>query len=430
MIRKIAWLTPWNDQSAIAKFSDYIIRELQSRELDVKVFRTETGPALASSNLSDAVPVSCLKGTQPKKLVMEFDAIVANIGDHYPFHGALPRLLDAVPSFGIFHDGFLVNLAAPWADAEANGSNGSVSLTEALYGANFERTTNSLAELATTYPMLEWLAPKVSGAILHSHHWADRLKTSCSGNVTVQPLAMPDEAVPDPPQNASSNIVVATIGDVNRNKQPDQVLRAIASQPVLRERCSYKLIGRVDPVERKWLEELASNLDIPAPTFTGWVTDKQLIAELSSVDVISCLRYPILEGGSASLITAMRSHRPVMVSHHGVYAEVPSDLVLRCTPGAEAEDIASHLSALIADRSAAGRMAQRARTYALDAFSSSRYVDGLLPALSEAVRQSPAIELAKRTGYLLGSLGVCRNSAVGQRLADHIWHNFGEGGYK
>lgn len=430
MIRKIAWLTPWNDQSAIAKFSDYIICELRRRDIHVKVFRTEAGAALEFANLSDKVSVGRLVDTDPSELRLGYDVIVANIGGHYPFHGALPRILNVLPALGIFHDGFLTYLATPWADAVAGGRHGSTLLIEELYGAHSKRATDSLVEMATLHPMLEWIAPKVSGAILHSHYWADRLKASCSGDVTVQPLAMPDEAVPGPTQPASSKIMIATIGDVNRNKQPDQILRAIASQPILREHCSYKLIGRVDPVERKCLEELASKLDIPAPTFTGWVTDKQLLVELSNVDVISCLRYPILEGGSASLITAMRSHRPVMVSDHGVYAEVPSDLVLRCTPGAEAEDVASHLSKLIADRSAAGRMAQRARAYALEAFSSSRYVDGLLPALSEAVRQSPAIELAKRTGYLLGSLGVCRNSAVGQRLADHIWHNFGEGGYK
>ena len=99
---------------------------------------------------------------------------------------------------------------------------------------------------------------------------------------------------------------------------------------------------------------------------------------LAAVDAICCLRNPVLEGASASLILAMRTGRPVLVSDHGPYAEIPDGLVLKCRPGHEATDVRLHLEALLADPAPARAMAQRARAYAKATFTASGYADRLL----------------------------------------------------
>ena len=110
---------------------------------------------------------------------------------------------------------------------------------------------------------------------------------------------------------------------------------------------------------------------------------------LAAVDAICCLRNPVLEGASASLILAMRTGRPVLVSDHGPYAEIPDGLVLKCRPGHEATDVRLHLEALLADPAPARAMAQRARAYAKATFTASGYVDRLLPISIASLRACP-----------------------------------------
>jgi hypothetical protein len=139
-----------------------------------------------------------------------------------------------------------------------------------------------------------------------------------------------------------------------------------------------------------------------------------------SVDVLCCLRYPLLEAGSASLITAMRSGRPVLVSNHGVYAEVPGDLVYRCRPGFEAGDILRHLLAIRNDPAAAAGKGAGARQYALEVNTPRRYVDGLLPALDKATAAAPAVMAARHLGRQLGRWRVPPQSPVGERLGNEL----------
>ncbi|RDJ25196.1 glycosyltransferase [Bosea caraganae] len=418
MMLRIAWLSPWNTKSAIATFGAPLVAELRRRGHEVSVFRTEVGAAAEIPSRCDSAPVRMLGATSPQQLRADFDGVIANIGNNFSYHGALPDLMDRLPVLGIFHDGFLAHLADVWAEDWLPASQSPRRLAEAVYGAGNGGAAEfwlPLEQMVTERPMLEWLAPMVSGAVVHSHGWAGRLRAACSGAVTVQPLTMPDDGMPEPPQPGPT-LVVATIGDVNPNKQADQVLRAIASRPDLKAHCQYRLIGEVGANQRTWLEGLAAELGIAPPRFTGWIDDDALKNEMRSVDVVCCLRNPIIEAGSASLITGMRSARPVLVSNHGVYADVPADLVLRCEPGREAADVARHLTAILADRAAAAAMGRRARAYVRETNSAERYVDGLLPALAAANAAAPAIGLARRLGRQFGELGMSPDSPQGQRL--------------
>jgi hypothetical protein len=215
-------------------------------------------------------------------------------------------------------------------------------------------------------------------------------------------------------------LVIATIGHLNPNKRADQVLLAIASDPVLSARCEYRLLGHVERPERERLEHMSADFGIPPPRFAGWLSDDELHAEMVEVDVIACLRNPLLEAGSASLVTAMYAARPTLVSWHGVYTEVPDDVVFHCTPGQEAKDVAAHLRAILSEPDAAHAMGQRARAHALQFNSAVHYVDRLLPAIVAATEAAPAIAAARRLGKLLGSFGVGPNDPAVSRIVGNL----------
>ncbi|MDQ2801947.1 MAG: hypothetical protein M3Y41_04380, partial [Pseudomonadota bacterium] len=180
----------------------------------------------------------------------------------------------------------------------------------------------------------------------------------------------------------------------------------------------YVLIGPCDPAERERLLRLAAAVGAPLPEFAGWVPDEALVAQLAAVDAIACLRHPVLEGGSASLVLALRSARPVLVSETGVYAALPAGLALRCTPGEEAPDVLRHLEWLLDNPVAARHMGEKAAAWARETHAPEAYAARLIPFLGEAAEAAPAILAARSLGLAAARLGFPADEpATGRALA-------------
>ena len=430
MSQRIAWIGPWNQKSAIAAFGQFVVAELAARGHAVTIFRSETGEILGLPPLPAPGTVLPLPSDPLGFGAENFDGVICNVGDHYGHHGAVPEFLEAVPCLAIFHDGLIFNLAAGWSAYRRTAQDAALHrVVAATYGGDVPAEhcpfPSDLAEIAAKWPMAEWLARYCAGVITHSDVWTPRLGDACPGAVTVLPLAYPELPLPAP-KPLGRRVVAATIGHINRNKCPDAIIEAIGRDPLLRERCEYRLIGPIEPAERERLTALARSLGPVRLHCTGWLDEADLRAAVSEVDVIACLRNPVLEGGSASLVTAMLSARPTLVSDHGVYAEVPGDLVLPCAPGREAEGVAAHLRGILEDPAAAQAMGQRARRYALKTFSATRYVDGLLPALAAATAAAPAVGAANRLGRILGNFGLPPDHQSVGRIAARLCDALGE----
>jgi glycosyltransferase involved in cell wall biosynthesis len=268
-------------------------------------------------------------------------------------------------------------------------------------------------------PTIELFAGLAAGAVVHARHYADRVAAVCPGPVSVLPLAYPLLAeLPAPP--AHDGLTIATIGEINANSRPDEVLYAIAAEPTLRKNCKYRLIGAVEEQEQLRLVDLAMRLGLAPPEFAGWGLDDVLASALADVDVIACLGSPVPEGGSASMAVAMSSGRPVLVSAHGIHAEVPDDLVLRCAPGAEANDLRRHLLMLLATPGAGHDMGRRAAEFARINHAAAPYVTELLNLIEQAVDLSPMLRTAQALGAELADLGVPRGHPVQKNLVSEL----------
>lgn len=413
---RIAWAGPWNARSAIAEFGTEVVAELLSRGHIVDVLRTELDEALALPPRPTAATVGVLAAVPPAALRQDYDAVVVNLGDNHDFHGAAIETLRQVPAILVLHDAYLANLYAGWAERHPALS---ADVLADLYGDAAAAGPFWLPprEMAATRPMLEWFAAFGAGAVVHAQHYAERVRTACPGPVDVIPLAHRFPGLPPPPAPQPDRLMLATIGHVNANRRIEAVLQAIADSPRLRACVQYRLIGPATADERARLVAVAAALGIAPPAFTGWVTDAALREALADVDVIACLRDPVLEGGSGSLILAMRSGRPTLVSTHGAYADVPPDLLLGCPPGAEASAIRRHLEAMLDDAAPAQAMGRRARDFAERTFDTRVYVDALLELIERATAGIPAIRTARRFGGLLAEFGAAPNDAAVERVA-------------
>jgi glycosyltransferase involved in cell wall biosynthesis len=401
---KLIWAGPWNERSAIGFFGTEIVRELVSLGHHVEVLRTETGADALLPSRPALVPIHAADGWSAG-LADAYDGVIVNLGNHYGFHGAAIPLLRETASLVILHDAWMGHFIDGWRHAAGEDA------------WRVDRLVSGLGQDPSGIGALSALA---FGAVVHGPHYLKAVEAACPGPVAYFPLSYASK--PLPPARllgegvAGDRLVVTTIGHVNRNKRVDEVIRAIGGSERLRERVFYMLVGPVEPDEQTRLLALAQHVGAPAPHFTGWVPDEVLLMLMVGTDVFSCLRYPALEGGSASLITAMLSGRPTLVSDHAGYAEVPEELVMKCAAGEEAAYVMHHLETVMDHPAAARAMGERAREYARRTFAPAAYAEKLLETLDRATRAAPSIRASRAVGRKLAEIGIRSGDPALERM--------------
>lgn len=400
MSLRLIWAGPWNERSSIGLFGTEIVRELVDRGHYVEVLRTEVGADLLLPPRPAAGPVHAVGARSIADLIREFDGIIVNLGNHYPFHGAAVPILQETAPLVILHDAWMGHFVEGWRNTA---------------GDDAWRVDRLLCGLGDDPSGLSPLCALASGAVIHAPHYRAAVETACPGPVATIPLSLTFEAIP-PPRPIGERLVVTTIGHVNSNKRAREVIRALGSSERLRDRTLYMLVGPVESEERARLLALARRVGAPEPHFTGWVPDEVLRTLMTGTDVFCCLRYPALEGGSGSLIFSMLSARPTLVSDHASYAEVPDGLVMKCTPGQEAAHVLHHLETILDDPATAKVMGERAREYALHRFAPATYTTMLLQALDTATRALPAIRTARGVGRRLAEIGMRPGDPAVERM--------------
>ncbi|WP_338665649.1 glycosyltransferase [Pararoseomonas sp. SCSIO 73927] len=415
---RIAWAGPWNERSAIAAFGQGMAEELTARGHEVTVLRTELGAGAGLPPRPAPGAVHRIEALDDGAIERGFDVLVAQIGDNHGFHGALLDRISPLMTVGVFHDAFILNLAVQHVLASEDDA-ALRRLVRAVHGEEGlhegEPIWTDLAEVARRRPMLEWLARRCAGAVAHAAHYAPRLAAACPGPTATIPLAFEVPDLPPPPARWN-RMTVAAIGHANPNRQLDQVITAIGASGALRERCRLRVIGAADAAERERLTALAALLGVDPPEFTGWVSDEDLRWRLRDVDAIACLRNPVLEGASASVILALSSGRPTLVTNHGCYAELPGDTVLACRPEAEALDAMRHLEWVQANPADAAGLGARGQALARTRHSFHAYADALLPLLEEVVRGRPRREARVRLASILKDFGLGPDDAAAGRV--------------
>jgi glycosyltransferase involved in cell wall biosynthesis len=381
---KIYWLTPVHSRSAIAQFSEVVVRRLVEKGCQVTIASTESDVDLSQRRRFLDLPIKPFDASN----VANFDVIIANFGDHYPNH---ERSLDALPFarvIGIFHDADM---------------------------SNFGNGLRAAGRVLDGKDVVSAIASACAGAVSHSDFYLPAM-FSCDGPVETIPLAwsLPKGTVtrtfsPKKHYPSRDKFRLITFGNINRNKCADRVIQAIADSTQLSNIIDYRLVGAIEPVEQKRLEALATKGQVNL-SILGSVDDDRLHQELREADMISCLREPVLEGASASAIEAMLHGCAVLVSDAGFYADLPDDCVVKVPEKTLSIDIRKALENFVEKPALGIEMGKRARAFAEMAFSPNKYADMLL-ILVENVRVTSVYEpvLLSVTDHLF-KLGIKPNS--------------------
>lgn len=386
---KLVLFTPVQKTSAIARMARLVVKALSAGGHVVTVVRTESDETGLGEIFDFGVSVFDWRDTPAvRSATGSADGLVYQMGDHYPNHAGAVHWLRLQSGIVCLHDFFLGDLFYGWLNGDVD--RGTAELKR-WYGDavakeyfRYASSPDFIAATHQTAPLTEWIASQASAVVSHSAWGMERVLTACPGPVRVVPLAYeaPSGAQASPGTSAESGqrLRVLTVGHVNPNKRAEQVIRALGSDELLRNRATYTLAGAVQPEMRRHLEALALALCVDL-TVCGEVTDGELGRLLGQADVVCCLRNPTLEAASASTIEAMLSARAVIVEDAGFYAELPDNCVLKIRPDHEEKDLRDALLSLANEPLAAKAMGARASVWAKQTFTAENYASQLLELL-------------------------------------------------
>lgn len=421
--------TPLDARSAIGRMSVRVAEAMAARGHQVRLLALDLDPPPLRQSTS--LPVEFWRDIDLASAQAGAEIVVANIGDHFPFHAGVYRLLAEAPVVGIFHDFYLYDLFWGRLVHEHGVSPAAAQIHDQgiidTYGAAARPLAPearsgrlSQAAIASQIPMTEWFARRCRAAVAHSDFYAERLGNSCAGPVGVAPLPWPPRGIPAPPPRPAETVAAITVGVMNRNKCVEEVIRAIAASPLLRERLRYDLVGPVEPDERTRLAAIAADLGVCNVTFHGPVDDANLERHLEASDIVCCLRNPVLEGASASAIEGLLSGRPIVVADAGFYADLPDNLAFKVAADVPIPALTAILERLVEDEPLRRETGARARSWAVERFNLNRYVDVLEDIVIGSLEAGPILLLGEQLGSELRTWGIDGDDPVVERLSTSL----------
>jgi glycosyltransferase involved in cell wall biosynthesis len=425
---KIAWFTPYQQGSAIAKFSSLVVPALSARGHSISLFSSDKRPPIEHRRVPEGIELLhwSLFETAPE-VADAYDLIVYNIGDHAEYHFGVLKLIDRCTGVCIFHDFYLVDLFLGWCATEIEkplahcivASIYGEEIAKEFWPRQFQPDFQQWA--ASHVPMTEWLARKALAAVAHAPFYKQRLADSSAGPVIVIPLAYNAPANIARIQDQNGRVRILSVGVVNPNKRVEAVIQAVAGSPALRNRCEYNIVGPIEPSYRAKLQSLIADSGLQDVVLVhGEVSDFELHWRFVEADVLACLRWPALEGASASCIEAMSYGKAVIVIDTGFYSSIPSDCVLKVSLAREAQELAQHLEMVVVDVNERDALGKRALDWAKREYAPETYAERIEPLLEAAAEERPSAEALKQIGSTLRAMGMRHDDPIVSRVGSEF----------
>ena len=226
------------------------------------------------------------------------------------------------------------------------------------------------------FPLFEETLRRAYGVVTHSEFFRKRVQQVYAGPLAR--LSLPYDAVQGSPSLTRASlkipkehVLLVTVGHVNPNKRIHSVIKVLAGNPALRGRLTYAILGsHGGPYYQQLVALVAKSGMESAVRFLGYASDEVFQAYSAHADIFVNLRFPAIEGASASVIEEMLCGKPVIVTDTGFYNELPGECVWKINPAREEEDLSAAFQRLTADAAVRSQLGTQAQEYALRALPS------------------------------------------------------------
>lgn len=384
---KLILFTPINRASAIARVSSLIAARLSTLGISYAVVATESHVVDKDSRYPFAK--DALHWTDTKFTLSSISGAtpIYQIGDHFDYHEGALHWLESHPGLVILHDTYLGHLFRGWAvkhKTEAFRLRSKLNMTEASLDVFVDGVVNpDFMQYGHKYSLLA--CESASGVLCHSAWSAEFANQLIDFPARVAhlpwyeiPLEIQQEA-----NSLKSSFQVLTFGNINPNKRCLSVIEALSELDSGTKQVEYRIAGAISKTHEHELKAAAKKRSVNIQLL-GRLADEDLELEISSANVVTNLRFPTLEGASASLLDAFGKAKPVIVTDAGHFREIPEGIVIKINQLDEISELRGALSELINNPELGQRLGEKAREYFLDHHGIDPYVAELLSAVEDS----------------------------------------------
>jgi glycosyltransferase involved in cell wall biosynthesis len=421
---RIAWCTPFSEQSAIGEFSALIVsalRELAGIEVDIWY------PPGAGGRTTPDRGRELDSGSVPA--LREYDSVVYQMGDHVRYHGMLLAASAQVPGVLVMHDVSLVHLFFPMligmTPDELNELFRRLAPDHPEAASDFARDPSAWAWSANTavsFPLAELAMHDALAVVTHSQFASSMFRNRYLGDISVLPLPI----LHRPEAHAGGRLppidpdrpVVLQAGTLNANKHIDEVIagferskaRSVAQLVI----CGYGPQEEIDRLRRRARHLIAQGDAI----VLGAVSDETLDALRRRALVSMVLRHPSTEASSAVLVDSMAYGNAVVAVDAGHYAEMPADILRLVAAPPDPDEIAAMIDSLILNEGAANALGARAAEHVAREHTPREYALGILPILRGAGAVIPRNWLVTEVAEAMIRIGFGADQALGSVVTE------------
>lgn len=411
----IDWFSPLPPaHSDIANFTARVLPAL-ARRGTVRLWTDRpVDPALA--DMAEIVVYG--PGSIDAKRLGASDAVVFNMGNDARFHGAIRKVMEAVPGILISHEASY-HQSIQWEYAGRDGDRlGYLALVRGLYGddallecaSSMQDDNAQIYEVSQKYPFLGFIARNAMAVIVHSRLACDAFRRDGT-NAVYLPLPYSAGAIAVPRSNGAvrnasrAELRFVQFGFIGPSRRLDQILAALARLATMHP-FQLRILGELwDEQEVRWL--IARHGLTEQVRIEGFVDEYALDCAIADADLVFNLRNPTMGETSGSQLRIWSQGRPSVVSRVGWYAEFPEDCAIKLAPGHEADCLDRVFDRLCKDRDAYAEVGRRGREYLEAVHRPEAYVDGLLEILADRrtlARDWSARALHRRAAWARASL--------------------------
>src|SRR5262245_60014009 len=385
-------------KTGIATYSNYLVPALAKR-CEVTVF--------AQSHCtwsSPEIPVYDFNADPYLiKSLPDFDQIIYHIGNNPHFHLDIYKVLLRFPGVVVLHDLVLYFLVAGQGRAglikEFCENYGPGKLDD-LWRVFTESPGGDVLQYGNParYPLTRRVLDRAHAIVVHNQTSATQLaEMGFASKVHVIPILYYEDPVMSARQTSSSalrsnlglaeaEIVIGMFGLIGPTKRIDKVFRAVRTMldenPNLPVR--ILLVGEGAPLRDAIYSHELQDVVIE----TGFVPESKFLEFMNAVDIVANLRYPSMGESSATLVQAMSLGKPVIVTNHGAFAELPDNVVIKVSYGSEEIlEIGRALKLLIESREERERLGEAALRYVTEHWAPPKVADQYLNLLRAAEGQ-------------------------------------------
>lgn len=369
-------------------------------------------PALRERLDVEAVP-------RGRRLPRGADVVLYHVGNDVEAHGWIVRLLERRRGIVVLHDFVLHHLMAGLTVGRGDGE-GYLRLLEADSGIAARLLGHgvldgSIPPLWETrpqdFPLVDSILARADGVIVHSSYVGRAVRgRRYRGPVWQIPHPVWEPPLPRRiPLPSKGRTVIGCFGNLNASKRLPQLFEALARLRSEGHAFLLVLAGAVAPGLA--LEERAAGLGLELGRdllVLGRVDEGRLWDLLQASDLSVTLRYPTMGETSGIAIRALSAGKPLVVSDHGWFAELPDDAVVKVpVDGWEVDMLTAVLGRLCTDADLRRRLGEAAREYVQREHDLNRVADLYASALEEAAGgEAVTAQVAQRIAESLHDVGV------------------------